>query len=90
MYHVREDGSEDLIYNQATPYEIEGTVGDPREISFELAGVERQFGAGDTLRVSISTTDVAYLNSRTSAGVRIDNEASVIRLPIRGESGLAE
>ena len=41
-------------------------------------------------RGSISTTDVAYLNSRTSAGVRIDNEASMIRLPIRGESGLAE
>ena len=90
MYHVREDGSEELIYNQATPYEVEGAVGNPREISFELAGVERRFGAGDTLRVSISTTDVAYLNSRTSAGVRIDNEASVIRLPIRGESGLAE
>jgi ABC-2 type transport system ATP-binding protein len=90
LYHVGSDGSAELIYNQATAYEIEGAVGEPNEIAVELAGIERRFEADDTLRVTISTTDVAYLNSRRSAGVRIDNDASEIHLPIRGESGLAD
>ena len=87
LSHVTDEGA-DLIYNQATPYEVEGPVGEPREVTFELAGIERQLAAEDTLRLTLSTTDAAYFNSRTSAGVRIDNEDSVVRLPVRGESGL--
>lgn len=90
VYHVTADGEEELVYNQATPYEVAGAVGEAREISFDLAGIERQFAAGDTLRVTVATTDVAYADSRTSAGVRLDNDASTVRIPVRGESGLAE
>jgi ABC-2 type transport system ATP-binding protein len=89
VYHVRADGSEELIYNQSTPYEVEGPVGESQEITFDLAAIERTFEAGDTLRVTLSTTDVAYFNSRSSAGVRIDNGASEVRLPVDGGSGLA-
>lgn len=87
LSHVTDEGAE-LIYNQATPYEVEGPVGESQEVTFELAGIERQLAAEDTLRLTLSTTDAAYFNSRTSAGVRIDNEDSVVRLPVRGESGL--
>ncbi len=89
VYHVRGDGSEELVYNQTTPYEVAGTIGEPQELSFELAGIERRFEPGDRLRVTLSTADVAYQNSRTSAGVRIDNDASEVLVPVRGESGLA-
>lgn len=89
IYHVRADGSEELVYNQATPFEVEGAVGEPQKIVFDLAGIERTFEEGDILRLTLSTTDAAYFNSRTSAGVRIDTDASEVRLPVRGESGLA-
>ncbi|WP_254822621.1 CocE/NonD family hydrolase [Haloglomus halophilum] len=89
VYHVDSAGNAELLYNQSTPYRVEGPVGESQDISFELAGVQRQFEAGDTLRVTLSTTDVAYFNSRTSAGVSIDNDGSEVRIPVKGTDGLA-
>ena len=34
-----------------------------------------------------ATTDAMFFDSRTTAGVRIDNDETEIRIPVRGESG---
>jgi hypothetical protein len=57
-------------------------------VEFDLAGIERRIEDGDTLRLTLSTTDAMFFNSRTSAGVRIDNSATELRLPVATGSGL--
>jgi ABC-2 type transport system ATP-binding protein len=88
LYHVTGSGTE-LIYNQATPYQLEGPVGEPQTVAFDLAGIERRIGAGEALRLTLATTDAAFFNSRTSAGVRIDHGATELAVPVERGDGLA-
>ncbi|MFC6732969.1 MULTISPECIES: CocE/NonD family hydrolase [unclassified Haladaptatus] len=70
--HVR-DGEETLINNQVTPVRVEGL--EPTEIDLELVAFQRTFEPGDTLRMTIATTDAGFFASRESAGARIHHTA---------------
>jgi hypothetical protein len=87
LWHVTESG-EELIYNQASAVQVEGAVAESQEVTLDLAGLERTLGAGDSLRLTLATTDASYSNARTGAGVRIGHTDTELRLPIASGNGL--
>jgi ABC-2 type transport system ATP-binding protein len=65
------DGSAELINNQAMPFRVERDQGAPGEtptVSGELVAFQRYFRPGDTLRVTITSTDAGFNEARSSAG----------------------
>ena len=86
VYHVS-DGEATLINNQVAPVAIEGTPGETQQVEFELVGFQRQFSAGDTLRVALASTDAGFSSARQGAAVAIDHAGSTLSLPIVGARG---
>ena len=86
VYHVS-DGEATLINNQVAPVAIEGTPGETQQVEFELVGFQRQFSAGDTLRVALASTDAGFSSARRGAAVAIDHAGSTLSLPIVGARG---
>ncbi len=85
-YHVA-DGEATLINNQVAPVAIEGTPGESRRVEFELVGFQRQFSAGDTLRVALASTDAGFASARRGAGAAVDHAGSTLSLPVVGGRG---
>ena len=85
VYHVS-DGEETLVNNQVAPIAIEGTPGESQQVEFELVGFQRQFAAGDTLRVALASTDAGFSSARQGAAVAIDHAGSTLSLPVVGRS----
>jgi hypothetical protein len=86
VYHVS-DGEETLVNNQVAPIAIEGTPGESQQVEFELVGFQRQFAAGDTLRVALASTDAGFSSARQGAAVAIDHAGSTLSLPVVGARG---
>ena len=86
VYHVS-DGEATLINNQVAPVAVEGTPGETRQVEFELVGFQRQFSAGDTLRVALASTDAGFSSARQGAAVAIDHAGSTLSLPVVGARG---
>ena len=85
VYHVS-GGEETLINNQVAPVAIEGTPGETQQVEFEVVGFQRQFSAGDTLRVALASTDAGFSSARQGAAVAIDHAGSTLSLPVVGRS----
>ena len=85
VYHVS-GGEETLINNQVAPVAIEGTPGESQQVEFELVGFQREFSAGDTLRVALASTDAGFSSARQGAAVAIDHAGSTLSLPVVGRS----
>jgi ABC-2 type transport system ATP-binding protein len=86
VYHVS-DGTETLVNNQVAPVAIEGTPGTAQQVDFELVGFQRNFSAGDTLRVALASTDAGFTSARQGAGVVVDHAGSTLSLPVVGSDG---
>ncbi|UPM43981.1 CocE/NonD family hydrolase [Halocatena salina] len=67
LYHIDED--EQLIDNQVTPLLVEEAGITTTEI--EMVPFQRRLEPGDTLRLTVSTTDAAFQSSRISVGATI-------------------
>jgi putative CocE/NonD family hydrolase len=76
------DGEATLVNNQALPVAIEGTPGDAQELSLELVSFQRHFEEGDTLRLTLATTDAGFTSARQAGGVQVDASASTLTLSI--------
>jgi len=83
VYHVA-DGEATLINNQVAPVAIEGTPGETRRVEWELVGFQREFAAGDTLRVALAATDAGFASARQGAGVAVHHADSTLSLPVLG------
>lgn len=68
LYHVTAD-AEQLINNQVTPLLVEERG--PTMTVVEMVPFQRRFEPGDTLRLTVSTTDAAFQPSRTSLGATL-------------------
>lgn len=90
FYRIDRTGDAELINNQVTPFRVEGKPGTVEHVSLEAVAFQRRFQPGETLRLTISTTDAAFQSSRISAGARIYHSAehtSTIDVPIVGNDG---
>lgn len=79
------DGEATLIDNQVTPLRFDGTGA--RRIDVEMTAFQRRLSAGETLRVTLATTDGGFYNSRECAGVLVHHAPgeSTVTLPtVRG------
>jgi predicted acyl esterase len=86
VYHVA-DGEATLLNNQVAPVAIEGTPGETRTVAWELVGFQRQFAAGDTLRLALAATDAGFSSARQGAGVVVHHADSTLSLPVRRAGG---
>jgi ABC-2 type transport system ATP-binding protein len=73
-------GEATLINNQAIPTAVEGEPGTAREVELELVSFHRRFAAGDTIRLTLATTDAGFANARQAAGLEVNHDASTLRL----------
>lgn len=93
MYHIRSGGDAELINNQATPFRADvDPVGSTsiQQAGGELAPFQRSFSAGDSLRVTLATTDAGFNSARESVGVRIhhsDDQPSLVTFPVANPPG---
>ncbi|MFB6165563.1 MAG: CocE/NonD family hydrolase [Haloarculaceae archaeon] len=88
LKHVDAAGDATLIDNQAMPYEIEGT--DRRRVAFDLVSLQRHLQSGETLRLTIASTDAGFFGARQSAGALIHHSAdapATLTLPAVGPTG---
>lgn len=89
VYRVGESGEATLVDNQVMPVSIEGTPGESRRIDIELVSFYRRFSAGETLRLTLSTTDAGFNSARQSAGVLIEHaDATLTVHAIEGAENL--
>lgn len=72
------DGEAELIDNQVMPRSIEGSPGETRRVTFDLVSFYRQFEAGDTLRLTLATSDAGFNSARQSAGVLVEHADSTL------------
>jgi predicted acyl esterase len=92
VYHLRDNGSGELINNQATPFRADTTPMSTsvQQVGGELAAFQRSFDQGDTLRVTVATTDAGFASARESIGVRIHHSVdhpSTATFPVIGMTG---
>lgn len=72
------DGEAELIDNQVMPRSIEGSPGETRRVEFDLVSFYRAFEAGDTLRLTLATSDAGFNSARQSAGVLVEHAESTL------------
>lgn len=78
------DGEASLINNQVMPFRVERDPKSPDEpvnLVGELPSFQRYLRAGDTLRLTIATTDAGFVENRESVGAVIDH-SSTVTLPV--------
>lgn len=82
VQHVTAGGA-DVVHNQVTPIEIEGTGS--RTVAVPMTTLQRTLARGDTLRVTVATTDAGFSSSRRAGGVRIHHAPgeSTVSVPVR-------
>lgn len=82
LYRVTDD-TEQLIDNQVTPLLVEESTLTTTEV--KMVPFQRRFEPGETLRLTVSTTDVAFQPSRTSLGATIhhsEQHPSTLDVPV--------
>ncbi|WP_254534722.1 CocE/NonD family hydrolase [Halomarina litorea] len=81
------DGEATLIDNQVTPLRFDGPG--RHEVDVEMTAFQRRFAAGETLRVTLATTDGGFYNSRECAGVNVRHAPgeSTVTFPVVGATG---
>ncbi len=87
LYRVTSDGTERLIDNQVTPLLVEGDG--VTTATVEMVAFQRRFDPGETLRLTVTTTDAAFQPSRTSVGATIyhsDRHPSTLDVPVVGNA----
>lgn len=77
VYHVS-DGESTLINNQVAPRAFQGTPGEAQTVDIEMVSFHRRFEKGDTLRLTLATTDAGFNSARQSEGIRIYHAASTL------------
>ncbi|MFC7228966.1 CocE/NonD family hydrolase [Salinirubellus salinus] len=82
LYHVTDAGAT-LLDNQATPLAVEGTPGTAQRVDLDLVSVQRFFDAGDSLRVTLATTDVGFTSARGAGGVQVDHAGTDLTVGTR-------
>jgi len=84
FYHVR-DGEATLVNNQVMPFRVardRDAPGEPVTIEGELVSVQRFLEPGDTLRLTVSTTDAGFNSARQSVGAVVDHENTRVTIPV--------
>ena len=83
------DGEATLIDNRVTPLRFDGMG--PRRIDVEMTAFQRRLSAGETLRLTLATTDGGFYNSRECAGVLVHHAPgeSTVTLPTARGTGSA-
>ncbi len=81
------DGEATLVDNQVTPLRFDGSG--RHEVEVEMTAFQRRFSAGETVRVTLATTDGGFYNSRSCAGVTVRHAPgeSTVTLPVVGADG---
>lgn len=80
--HV-EDGTATLVHNQVTPVAVQG-VAETQRVEVEMTAIQRNLSAGDTLRLTVASTDAGFSGSRSAAGARLYHASeteSLVRFP---------
>ena len=89
FYHVR-DGTATLVNNQVMPFRVERSTDAPTgavTLEGELVAFQRYLEPGDTLRLTVATTDLGFNSARRSAGAVIDHANSSVTIPVVAEGG---
>jgi len=73
VYRVDEDGEATLVDNQVMPTSIEGAPGETQTLEMDLVSFYRRFEEGETLRLTLATTDAGFNSARQSAGVVVEH-----------------
>lgn len=82
LYHVSDNDAQ-LIDNQVTPLLVEGDG--PKQTEVEMVAFQRRLEPGDSLRLTVATTDFGFQPSRTSIGATIyhsDEHPSTLDIPV--------
>ncbi len=83
--HIDREGNETLINNQVAATEFTGALGEVRTLPLdEMIAFQWTFKPGETLRLTVATTDTGFYSSRESAGARIHHAPgqSTVTFPV--------
>ncbi len=83
VYDVAPGGSADLPNGQIAPIRLTGVGGTGRDVTLALPTLAHVFPAGNTIRIAVATTDLAYAGPLTAATYTLAlDPATAVTLPL--------
>jgi len=81
LYDVGGGGRAELPHQLAAPIRVTGAA-EGRTVTVRLPAIDHEFAAGDRLRLSVASTDMAYATPAAGASYTIATAGSGVTLPV--------